>query len=813
MYKFTGFTQKANTALNDAIESAENLGHTYIGSEHLLVGLLGVEGSVAHTVLTSKGVTQSSVENALKTTVGIGTPTVLSPNEFTPRSKRIVESAIASARSMNHSYVGTEHILIAIAKDSSCFAMNILEKYGISPNEIINEITKSVSSQSTSASDKSKQGKKSETPTIEQFGRDLTDLARQGKIDPVIGRHTEINRVIQILCRRTKNNPCLIGEPGVGKTAIAEGLALKIATDEVPELLRGKRIVSLDLTGMVAGTKYRGDFEERIKSAINEVIKAGDVILFIDEVHTLMGAGSAEGAVDAANILKPSLARGEMQVIGATTLEEYRKNIEKDSARERRFQPNVVGEPTQEEAIEILKGLHDKYEAHHNVKIPDEAIEAAVHLSSRYITDRYLPDKAIDLIDEAASKIRLRAFTPPENIKELEEKIKSVCDEKSAAVNSQNYELAAKLRDEEKELQQKLDETKESWNRKNCEMKGEVTPEDIAAVVSEWTHIPVVQLTEEESQRLLNLEEEMHRRLVGQNKAVSAIAKAIRRGRVGLKDPNRPTGSFIFLGPTGVGKTELCKTLAATMFGDENALIRLDMSEYMEKHTVSRMVGSPPGYVGYDDGGQLTEKVRRKPYSVVLFDEIEKAHPDVFNMLLQILDDGVLTDSQGRKVDFKNTVVIMTSNVGAKLISGGAGKSLGFNAEENGGALSDSKIHDAVMGELKKLFRPEFLNRVDDIIVFEQLKKDDIKEIARRMLETLRKRTKGLGIEIDFDDSAVSKIADEGFDPVYGARPLRRAIQSKIEDPLSEKMLDLTITPGKKYICKYENEAFVFDEN
>ncbi len=812
MYKFTGFTQKANTSLNDAIESAENLGHTYIGSEHLLVGLLSVDGSVAHTVLSSKGVTASSVENMLKTTVGIGTPTVLSPNEFTPRSKQIIESAIANARSMNHSYVGTEHILIAIAKDASCFAMNILEKFGVAPNEIINEISKSVSSSGSSSGEKNKQNKKSETPTIEQFGRDLTDLARQGKIDPVIGRHTEINRVIQILCRRTKNNPCLIGEPGVGKTAIAEGLALKIATDEVPELLRGKRIISLDLTGMVAGTKYRGDFEERIKSAIDEVIKAGDVILFIDEVHTLMGAGSAEGAVDAANILKPSLARGEMQVIGATTLEEYRKNIEKDSALERRFQPIVVGEPTQEEAIEILRGLHDKYEAHHNVKIPDEAIEAAVHLSSRYITDRYLPDKAIDLIDEAASKIRLRAFTPPENIKELEDKIKSVSDEKSAAVNSQNYELAAKLRDEEKELQKRLDETKESWNRKNCEMKGEVTPEDIAAVVSEWTHIPVVQLTQEESQRLLNLEEEMHRRLVGQEKAVSAIAKAIRRGRVGLKDPNRPTGSFIFLGPTGVGKTELCKTLAATMFGDENALIRLDMSEYMEKHTVSRMVGSPPGYVGYDDGGQLTEKVRRKPYSVVLFDEIEKAHPDVFNMLLQILDDGVLTDSQGRKVDFKNTVVIMTSNVGAKLISGGAGKSLGFNTDDNSGALSDSKIHDAVMGELKKLFRPEFLNRVDDIIVFEQLKKDDIKEIALRMLETLRKRTKGLGIEIDFDNSAVSRIADEGFDPVYGARPLRRAIQSKIEDPLSEKMLDMTIVPGKKYVCKYENESFAFNE-
>ncbi len=810
MYKFTGFTQKANTALNDAIEVAENLGHTYIGSEHLLVGLLMSEGSVAQVALSNKGITATSIENTLKTTVGIGTPTVLSPNEFTPRSKLIIENAIAAARSMNHSYVGTEHILIAIAKDSDSFAMSILGKFGVTSSEIINEITKSVSS-ANSSNDKQNKNKKSDTPTVEQFGRDLTELARQGKIDPVIGRQTEINRVIQILCRRTKNNPCLIGEPGVGKTAIAEGLALKIAENEVPELLRGKRIVSLDLTGMVAGTKYRGDFEERIKSAIDEVTKSGDIILFIDEVHTLMGAGSAEGAVDAANILKPSLARGELQLIGATTLEEYRKNIEKDSALERRFQSIVVGEPTPSEAVEILKGLHDKYEAHHNVKIPDSAIEAAVNLSSRYITDRYLPDKAIDLIDEAASKIRLRAFTPPENIKEMEDKIKSVSDEKSAAVNSQNFELAAKLRDEEKELQKQLDEIKENWSRKNCEMKGEVTPEDIASVVSEWTHIPVVQLTREESDRLLNLEDEMHRRLVGQNKAVSAIAKAIRRGRVGLKDPDRPTGSFIFLGPTGVGKTELCKTLAKTMFGDENALIRLDMSEYMEKHNVSRMVGSPPGYVGYDDGGQLTEKVRRKPYSVVLFDEIEKAHPDVFNMLLQILDDGVLTDSQGRKVDFKNTVIIMTSNVGAKLISGGAGKSLGFNTD-NSGALSESKIHDAVMGELKKLFRPEFLNRVDDIIVFEQLKKDEIKEIATRMLSILKKRTKDLGIEIEFEDSAIEKISQEGFDLIYGARPLRRAIQSKIEDPLSEKMLDDTIVPNKKYICKFENDSFIFVE-
>lgn len=812
MYKFTGFTQKANIALNDAIETAEDLGHTYIGSEHLLIGLLHSESSVAYAALTAKGITADRVENVLKSTVGIGTPTMLSPNEFTPRSKQIIESAIAAARAMGHSYVGTEHLLIAIAKDENCFAMTVLSQLGVSSNDIINEITKNVSTSPSGSAPSASSNKKSSTPTVEQFGRDLTAMAKEGKIDPVIGRQNEINRVIQILIRRTKNNPCLIGEPGVGKTAIAEGLALKIANGEVPELLKDKRIISLDLTSMVAGTKYRGDFEERIKSAIDEVIKAGDVILFIDEVHTLMGAGSAEGAVDAANILKPSLARGELQVIGATTLDEYRKNIEKDAALERRFQPIVVGEPSQEEAIEILKGLHDKYEAHHNVKIPDDAIEAAVHLSSRYITDRYLPDKAIDLIDEAASKIRLRAFTPPENIKELEDKIKSISDEKASAVNSQNYELAARLRDEEKEAQKKLDEAKDSWSRKSCEMKGVVTPEDIAAVVSEWTHIPIVQLTREESDRLLHLEDELHRRVIGQDKAVSAVAKAIRRGRVGLKDPNRPTGSFIFLGPTGVGKTELCKALAATMFGDENALIRLDMSEYMEKHTVSKMVGSPPGYVGYEEGGQLTEKVRRKPYSVVLFDEIEKAHPDVFNMLLQILDDGILTDSQGRKVDFKNTVIIMTSNVGAKLISGASG-SLGFNSDkDSSGTLSDSKIRDAVMGELKKMFRPEFLNRVDDIIVFEQLKKDDIKKIASNMLEILRKRTSGLGIEISFDESAVDKIADEGFDPVYGARPLRRAIQSKIEDKLSEKMLDSSVSAGKKYVCKYKDDDFVFEE-
>ena len=813
MYKFTGFTQKANTALNAAIEYAENLGHTYIGSEHLLLGLLSSEGSVAYTALAARNITADNVETAVRNSVGIGTPTVLSPNDFTPRSKNIIETAVTIARSLGHGYVGTEHLLIAILRDSSCYAMDILDAMNVSAADVAEEITKSVNVSQNDASPKSKtQSKgKTETPTLDQFGRDLTAIARQGKIDPVIGRQKEIERVIQILCRRTKNNPCLIGEPGVGKTAIAEGLALKIASGEVPEILKDKRIVALDLTGMVAGTKYRGDFEERIKSAIDEVSKAGNIILFIDEVHTLIGAGAAEGAVDAANILKPALARGEMQVIGATTIEEYRKNIEKDSALERRFQSVLVGEPSREEAVEILKGIRDKYEAHHKVKITDEAIEAAVKMSSRYIGDRFLPDKAIDLIDEAASKVRLRAYTPPEDIRELEEKIKRINEEKASAVNSQNFEQAAALRDEEKEVKAHLENAKEGWKKQNSETNGVVTPDEIAAIVSEWTHIPVVQLTEEESQRLLHMEEELHRRIVGQDQAVSAVAKAIRRGRVGLKDPNRPTGSFIFLGPTGVGKTELCKTLAATLFGDESAMIRLDMSEFMEKHTVSKLVGSPPGYVGYDEGGQLTEKVRRKPYSVVLFDEIEKAHPDVFNMLLQILDDGVLTDSQGRKVDFKNCIIIMTSNVGAKLITNAGNAALGFKGEEGNGTMSQSDIKDAVMGELKKCFRPEFLNRVDDIIVFEQLNKDDIKEIARRMLKTLKNRVHDMGIELSFDDSAIEKIADEGFDPVYGARPLRRAIQSEIEDKLSEEMLDGRITSGNKYVCKHTDDGFVFD--
>ncbi len=815
MYKFTGFTEKANTALNSAIKTAEGMGHTYVGSEHLLAGLLNSDGGVACLALNSRGIISEDVENVLRSTVGIGTPTVLVPDDFTPRLKYIVELAIAAARSAGHSYTGTEHLLMSLLKEGSNCAVSILSKLGVSASDVLSDVAKAVSGNADGRQPKEKQNEKttkSATPTLDQFGRELTALAVQNKIDPVIGREKEIERVVQILSRRTKNNPCLIGEPGVGKTAIAEGLALKIAAGEVPETLAGKRIVSLDLTGMVAGTKYRGDFEERIKTALEEVAKCGNVILFIDELHTLIGAGSAEGAVDAANILKPSLARGEIQVIGATTLEEYRKHIEKDAALERRFQPVTVGEPSEEEAVEILKGLRDKYEAHHKVKITDEGILAAVKMSTRYIGDRFLPDKAIDLVDEAASRVRLRAFTAPPDLKELEEKIKSLSDELSSAVNSQNFERAAALRDEKRALEINLREEKENWQQRSSSMSGEVTSNEVAQIVADWTGIPVVELTQEESHRLLNMESELHERIVGQDEAVRAVSRAIRRSRVGLKDPKRPTGSFIFLGPTGVGKTELCKSLAAAMFGDENAMIRLDMSEYMEKHTVSRLVGSPPGYVGYDEGGQLTERVRRKPYSVLLFDEIEKAHPDVFNMLLQILDDGILTDSQGRKVDFKNCIIIMTSNIGAKQIAGSGSASLGFGSEK-GGSMSDEKIREAVMGELKNAFRPEFLNRVDDIIVFRKLKKDDIVVIAKRMLVNLTQRVATLEIKLEFDDEAVSKIADAGFDPVYGARPLRRAIQSKIEDKLSEEMLEGKIITGDSCICKVIDNEFVFEKN
>lgn len=811
MFKFTGFTEKANKSLNAAVKAAEDLGHTYIGSEHILLGLLSDTSTVAGAVLAAHNITYADIEEELKRSIGVGVPTELQPDDFTPRSKNILETSVVFARQMGQQLVGTEHVLLAIAREGSCSATLLLSRAGVSMQDIVNDVSKALMGGTANAGTDNKDGGKENESMLSQFGRDLTKLAKDGKIDPVIGRQKEIERVIQILSRRTKNNPCLIGEPGVGKTAIAEGLALKIVSGEVPELLKDKKIYSLDLTGMVAGTKYRGDFEERIKKVIDEVKNAKDVILFIDEVHTLIGAGSAEGAADAANILKPSLARGELQIIGATTIEEYRKHIEKDAALERRFQPVMVDEPSQEEAIEILKGIKDKYEAHHKVKITDEAIESAVKLSTRYIGDRYLPDKAIDLIDEAASRVRLRSYTAPSDLKELEDKKKSVEAEKLSAVNAQEFERAAALRDEERKLDKEIKDKKENWHDMAGKSHDEVTPADIADIVSSWTGVPVTQLSTEESDRLLHMEDELHRRIVGQDEAVEAVSRAIRRGRVGLKDPKKPIGSFIFLGPTGVGKTELCKALAAAMFGDENAMIRLDMSEYMEKHTVSRLIGSPPGYVGYDEGGQLTEKVRRKPYSVVLFDEIEKAHPDVFNMLLQILDDGVLTDGQGRRVDFKNCIIIMTSNVGAKLISQKQ-KAFGFAAGAKELEQNEKEIKDAVMGELRNTFRPEFLNRVDDIIVFQRLTKENIKEIASRLLAVLQKRVEDMGIEVTFSDEAVSKIADAGFDDVYGARPLKRAIQSRIEDALSEEMLKGNVKKGGKYICNVKDDKFVFDK-
>ena len=808
MYKFNGFTEKANRALNESISAAENFGHTYIGSEHILIGILSEEDSVACSILNQKGITREKIEEMLVSIVGKGVRSRLSPDNFTPRAKHILELSIGCARSFGVQIVGTEHLLLSILNEGENYATRFITELGIDKRDIERELISSSGVADAEISENNSPKGNGKTPTLDKFGRDLTAEAKDKKLDPVIGRSKEIERVIQILTRRTKNNPCLIGEPGVGKTAVAEGLAIKIADGEVPELLKDKRVIALDLTGMVAGTKYRGDFEERITNAIDEVKKSSDIILFIDELHTIVGAGSAEGSTDAANILKPSLARGEFQVIGATTLNEYRKFIEKDAALERRFQPVTVGEPTEEEAVQILQGLRDKYEAHHKVKITDEALKAAVKLSSRYITDRYLPDKAIDLIDEAASKVRLNAYTAPDGVKDLEAKIKEIELEKSAAISSQDFEKAAKLRDEEKELNQKLTDLREKWHENNANISQEVTENEVASIVSGWTGIPVVRLTEEESEKLLKMEEILHKRIVGQEEAVSAVSRAIRRGRVGLKDPKRPTGSFIFLGPTGVGKTELCKALAESIFGDEKALIRFDMSEYMEKHTVSRLVGSPPGYVGYDEGGQLTEKIRRNPYSVVLFDEIEKAHPDVFNILLQILDDGILTDSQGRKVDFKNTIIIMTSNVGARLITDR--KSLGFSGGEN--ALDDNEVKSDVMGELKRQFKPEFLNRVDDIIVFKQLKKEDIKEIAKRLLDILAKRLSARDITIEFTDEAISKIADEGFDPVYGARPLKRAIQTKIEDKLSEEMLDNKIKDCMSIICDYIDNNFVFEQ-
>ena len=796
------FTPRAEEVLRLSQEAAEEMGHGYVGSEHLLLGLIREEEGIAHRVLSEYGVTDEMVCDVLQRSVGKGLSGAAPSQGLTPRAKSVVELAVSEAARMGSSYIGTEHLLMGILREGGNMALRILRTMGVDPKKMYSSIVKKLNDTPhtvTSGVSAANRESDKKNKTLAEFTRDLTEAARTGKLDPVIGRDKEIQRVIQILSRRTKNNPVLIGEPGVGKTAIAEGLAERIVSGDVPEELLDKKLLSLDLSGMVAGTKYRGEFEERIKNTLAEVKKAGNVILFIDELHTIVGAGSAEGAVDAANIIKPALGRGEIRVIGATTLNEYRKYIEKDAALERRFQPVTVGEPTPEATLEILKGLRDKYEAHHKLTITDEALEAAVQLSKRYIGDRFLPDKAIDRMDEAASQVRMTAEASSPDLKALEEKIAALHREKSEAVTAQDFEKAAQLRDIEKNYQEQVEIERDNWRKQMAQNRGSVTADDVAKVVAGWTGIPVTRLTEDESMRLLKLEEKLHQRVVGQDEAVNAVAKAIRRSRVGLKDPKRPIGSFLFLGPTGVGKTELCKTLAEAMFGDENAMVRIDMSEYMEKHTVSRLVGSPPGYVGHEEGGQLTEKVRRKPYSVVLFDEIEKAHEDVWNILLQILEDGIVTDSQGRKVDFKNTIIVMTSNVGAKNITADAAR-LGFDGGDKDEKESEEahfgRIRDAVMADLKRTFRPEFLNRIDEIIVFRQLTEDNIRQIARRMLDVTGARMAQQGITLEADDDAVAELARDGFDPQYGARPLRRAIQSMVEDAVAEKMLEGELKSG-----------------
>ena len=809
-------TERAKAAISYGADAALEMGHNYVGTEHILIGLIREDGGVAGRILEANDLTEEKVADKIAQMVGIGEPIEEGRPEATPRTKRVFEHSYIEARRLGHNYIGTEHLLIALLRESESVAVRVMAELGVSPQTLYNDIMRLLNENSSDEEEphsethgKAESNKKGggNLATLMKFGRDLTKMAKEEKLDPVIGRDDTIERVVQILSRRTKNNPCLIGEPGVGKTAVAEGLAQKITSGQVPEILKGKKVIALDMSSMIAGAKYRGEFEERLKKAMEEINKAGNVILFIDELHTIVGAGAAEGAIDAANILKPALARGELQVIGATTLEEYRKYIEKDAALERRFQPITLNEPAPEESIEILKGIRDKYEAHHRVKITDEAIEAAVNLSVRYISDRFLPDKAIDLVDEAASRLRIKNLTAPPDVKDIEDKITAVKKEKEAAITVQEYEKAAKLRDEEKNLRQQLEDMKKEWEQSSSTQTSVVTAKEIAEIISMWTGVPVNTLEETESQRLLRLEEILHERVVGQSEAVTAVAKAIRRGRVGLKDPKRPTGSFIFLGPTGVGKTELSKALAEAMFGDEESMIRIDMSEYMEKHTVSRLVGSPPGYVGYDEGGQLTEKVRRKPYSVILFDEIEKAHPDVFNILLQILDDGILTDAQGRRVDFRNTVIIMTSNLGARKIT--ERKSLGFAAvDENTAERDYESIKNDVMSEVKQAFRPEFLNRIDEIIVFHQLSDKDIKEIAVKMLKSLTNRLAENDIQAEVSNEAIEKIGAEGFDAVYGARPLRRAIQNKIEDKIAEEMLEGKVKPGDSIEITVDGEEF-----
>ncbi len=807
------FTNKAQEVLKRAQEAALKLGNKYVGTEHILLGLTLVSDSVAAKALESQGVTYHQVMDKIQSMTG-GTSAYYIPADFTPRAKRVVESSVQEAFRMGTGYVGTEHILIALIRENDNIAVRIMVSLDLNLQRLYDDIMNMLGEgedQNGSARGMNSQGEKQEksaTETLDKFSRDMTALAKKNKFDPIVGRDKEIERIVQILSRRTKNNPCLVGDPGVGKTAIVEGLAQKIAEGNVPDTLKNKRIVGLDLSAMVAGSKYRGEFEERMKKAMDEVKADGNIILFVDEIHTIIGAGAAEGAIDASNILKPALSRGEIQLIGATTLEEYRKHIEKDAAFERRFQPVKVEEPDEQAAVAMLKALRDKYEMHHKVTISDDAIEAAVKLSARYVSDRFLPDKAIDLIDEAASRLRLKTFSAPDNVAEMEEKLAEMEKEKEAAIKTEEFEKAAEIKRAQDALRTQWKEAKKEWENNHENQAQVVTREEVAEVVSVWTGVPLQSLQEEESQRLLHLEDTLHQRVIGQSEAVKALAKAIRRGRVGLKDPNRPIGSFLFLGPTGVGKTELSKALAEALFGDEDAMIRIDMSEYMEKHSVSRMVGSPPGYVGYEEGGQLSEKVRRNPYSVVLFDEIEKASPDVFNVLLQVLDDGHITDGQGRKVDFKNTVIIMTSNAGARSIV--EPKRVGFTSMETE-EQSYQNMKKNVMEEVRHIFKPEFLNRIDDMIVFHSLTQEDILEIVKLMTKTVSKRIKeNMDITVTFTDKALEKIAEEGYDKAFGARPLRRAIQSRIEDAFAEEYLMGNFKAGDKVSVGVKTNGFLF---
>ena len=793
------FTERATGAITAARDAAAALGHSYVGTEHLLLGVAAEEGSLGARVLAGCGLDSARLTRLVAAECGRGAPGEPAQG-LTPKARSAIEQAARDARRLGHGYVGTEHLLMGVLRSPDCTAYGLVCGAGAEPEALYEQILALFGapqdgepSRQTRQSPLRYPARHADTRLLDQYGRDLTQLAAGGGTDPVVCRDREIKRVIQILSRRTKNNPVLVGEPGVGKTAVAEGLAQRVARGEVPDSLRGMRIVTLDVPSMLAGTKYRGDFEERIKAVLREVRRAGDVIVFIDELHTLVGAGSAEGAIDAANIIKPALGRGEIQVIGATTLEEYRRHIEKDAALERRFQPVTVHEPDPDTALAILRGLRDRYEAHHKLTITDEALEHAVSLSCRYLTDRFLPDKAVDLIDEAASRVRMEKLSTPPDLRELEERADRAAREKEEAIRGQDFEKAAMLRDAERDFRRELSRQRSLWHLDHT--VNQVTAEDVAAVVAGWTGIPVTTLTQAESERLLHLEEELHRRVVGQNEAVRAVARAVRLGRVGLKDPDRPTGAFLFLGPTGVGKTELCKALGEALFGDEDSLIRIDMSEYMEKHAVSRMIGSPPGYVGHDEGGQLTEKVRRKPYSVVLFDEIEKAHPDVWGILLQIMEDGVLTDAQGHKVDFRNTVVVMTSNVGATRITA-KGSRLGFSAAGSGETRPVEELREAILGDLKKVFRPEFLNRLDDVIVFRQLTRPEIRDIARRMLDTVGQRLEKLGVALRTGEEALDLLARDGFDPAYGARPLRRTIRAQVEDPAAELLLSGTLKQG-----------------